>query len=93
MRRWRRASQKTIRDAAGNNYVNASVMLNVDYWTAGVRLTQRENNFTWENGDLTEYENWAASEPKLNFNESCISIRHGQWFLNRCDKKFLVIHE
>ncbi|RWS20732.1 macrophage mannose receptor 1-like protein, partial [Leptotrombidium deliense] len=83
----------TIRDAAENNYVNASVMLNVDYWTAGVRSTQRENNFTWENGDLIAYGNWAASEPKLNINESCISIRNGQWFINRCDKKFSVICE
>ncbi|RWS20782.1 CD209 antigen-like protein C isoform X1, partial [Leptotrombidium deliense] len=87
------SSLVTIRDSTENNYLKTIIMFNRDYWTAGIRVIPRTNYFTWENGELFEFTNWASTEPNMDIHSNCISLRNGQWFANRCDEKFAVICE
>ncbi|RWS24418.1 membrane-bound C-type lectin-like protein [Leptotrombidium deliense] len=87
------SSLVSIQDVNENDFLKRKMLFNENYWTAGIRIIQNNDYFTWSNGDSFQFTNWAENEPKRESNANCISIRHGQWFASDCNEKYSVICE
>ncbi|RWS23357.1 hypothetical protein B4U80_13394 [Leptotrombidium deliense] len=70
-----------------NQFIYENLLFAKTYWIGAIRKEKMENKFVFLTGKDVDYSHWSSSEPKQAQNLNCVNMKHGDWFVDDCNRK------